>query len=393
MERIVSVRSADGDGTDPAVARIASGCGEDGGECYPLDPARLARAKAAFTTRHFDPARARLLLRGDGVVPRAGDLLLARVAVLGQHHRLELVSGRRAALQEDDEVLVVYGDRYASDQFEAQVPEDLGPCQLIAAGGLAGRCRSRHAGTRRPTELVPVGLLAGADGRRLSTLDLAPLRPADDRPPVRRPPVFAVLGSAMNAGKTTVAAALVRGWSRCGVAVGVFKATGTGSGGDRFACLDAGAAHVLDFSDYGHPSTHRLPPERLRTLFVAGIAELVRRGAERIVVEIADGILFAETAQLVAEPVFRQLVDGVLFAAIDALGALAGIQRLQAAGLPVLAASGLMTASPLAVRELEAALSVPVVEPERMRRALWLPVPHHRPAGRKAATAAGTIVA
>ena len=69
----------------------------------PLGQERLARAKAAYTTRHVgwlartrrtnDPTPVSLL-RGD-VAPRSGDLVLARVDKLGQHKHLELIDGRR----------------------------------------------------------------------------------------------------------------------------------------------------------------------------------------------------------------------------------------------------------------------------------------------------------
>lgn len=54
------------------------------------------------------------------------------------------------------------------------------------------------------------------------------------------------------------------------------------------------------------------------------------------------------------------MVDGVVFAAGDALGAVAGVAQLQALGLPVLAVSGVLTASPLAVQEVRSVLDVPV---------------------------------
>lgn len=55
------------------------------------------------------------------------------------------------------------------------------------------------------------------------------------------------------------------------------------------------------------------------------------------------------------------MVDGVVFAAGDALGAIGGVEWLRQRGLPVIALSGLLTASPLAMREATAHSEVPVM--------------------------------
>ena len=88
---------------------------------------------------------------------------------------------------------------------------------------------------------------------------------------------------------------------------------------------------------------------------------LADSGADTVIVEIADGIYQGETSRLLRDQVFQESVDHVVFSAVDALGAKAGVQELQAAGLHVAAASGVMTASPLATAEAAAVLEVPVV--------------------------------
>ena len=91
--------------------------------------------KAAYTTRHVRLESACSVELADR--PETGDLVLARVTELGQHYRLELPDGRRATLYEGDEIVVAYGNRYAPDQFEAVVPDDLRECDLVAGGGIA----------------------------------------------------------------------------------------------------------------------------------------------------------------------------------------------------------------------------------------------------------------
>jgi len=334
-----------------------------------LSSQRLARSKAAYTTRRVTLDRAVTLLSGD-LAPRPGDLVLARIERLGQHKRLELATGRRAHLHVDDEVVVTYGARYAPDQFEAYVPADLGPCDLVAAGGIAADCRARHGRMRNPTRIMPLGLLCDADGRRLNLADWA--LPEATRV-AHRPPVIAVAGTMMNAGKTTCAGQLIRGLKTQGLRVGAAKVTGTGAGGDRWVLIDAGADAVLDFTDTGVPSTFGLSAQRVEAIFLSLVDHLAMRDVDAIVIEIADGLCQQETAALLESQAFRARSSGILFAAGDALGALAGVQQLERMGHRVLAVGGAMTASPMATREAARLLSVPVVTSKALATARWLP--------------------
>ncbi|WP_199539079.1 P-loop NTPase family protein [Desertihabitans brevis] len=320
-----------------------------------LDPDRVARAKHAYTTRRVSTAGVtRVELEG---VPAAGDLVLARVVSVGQHPRLELRDGRRASLFPGDDVVVCYGARYAPDQFHAGVPDDLAPCHLVAAGGLAGRVESAHDRMGSATTLEPTGLLLDAEGRRIN-LRSAALPPAPA--PARRPVTVAVVGASMNAGKTTSAAHLVRGLRLAGLRVGAAKVTGTGAGGDVWLLGDAGADPVYDFTSAGVPTTYRTGPAEVRRIFTELTDRLAGDGCDVVVLEVADGLFHEESATLLTDPRFIERVDGVLFAARDALGAAAGSAWLRERGLPVLGLSGVLTASPLAVAEAEAATSEPL---------------------------------
>jgi len=321
-----------------------------------LEPG-LRRAKRAYTTARVPLEVASQLLTDRATAPEVGDLVLARVLAIGQHQRLETPAGRRASLFVGDEVVVCYGHRYAPDQYEAEMPGDLGPCDLVAAGGLASRTLSRHASAGVATQLEPVGLLATDDGRRVNLADWALPMPAAGPP---RVPVIAVVGTSMNSGKTTTVAGVVRGLGRAGLRVGTAKVTGTGAGGDPWRMRDAGADAVVDFTAAGLPSTYLAAPERVEAITELLVAHLADLGVDVIVLEVADGVYQRETADLVSSPRFAQLVDGVLFAAADAGGAVAGVSWLAERELPVLGISGLVTASPLAAREAAAVCSLPV---------------------------------
>lgn len=321
-----------------------------------IAPERLAAAKRAFTTRRVDLADAAHVAVDH--LPRSGDVLLARIDWVGQHGRLESPHGRRCRLYPGDEILVAYGARYAPDQFEAAIPADLGPCHLVAGGGIAARAASGHAAVAKPTRIVPIGLLADDHGQ---ILNLARYRLPDAPAPARPPHAIVVVGTSMNAGKTTTAASLIRGLTAAGLAVGAAKLTGTGSGGDLWSMIDAGARSALDFTDMGHPSTQALDIDLLEAAAHNLIGHLAAAGSDILVMEIADGLFQRETAALLSRPSLTGRFGGILFAAGDAMGAAHGTQWLRERGLPVLAVSGLVSASPLGAREAERASGVPVV--------------------------------
>jgi hypothetical protein len=339
----------------------------------PLPPPRLLAAKYAYTTRYVARAATHdpqgyVLHTEPERPPRPGDVVLAEVVRLGLHKRLESPVSRRAQMYPGDEIVVAYGHRYAPDQFEALVPEDLGEAHLVAAGGVVGLVTATKDGLDEPTVVQPLGLLG--DGRDVLSLSGAapysPMSPLDLVAPralrCERPRVVAVVGTSMNSGKSTALAALARGLTRAGMRVGAGKATGTGAGGDPGMFRDAGADRVLDFTDFGHASTYRLDHQHVRAVFASLVCELAAPGVDVILVEIADGAYQAETALLLADPVFAEYVDEVVFTAGDALSAVAGVDAVRRQGVEVAAVTGRLTSAPLAAREARGALDLPVVD-------------------------------
>lgn len=286
--------------------------------------------------------------------PQPGDLVLARVEHVGVHGHLEDVHGRRVVLYPGDLVVGALGNRYATDFFEGYLPKGA-RTHLLTAGGVIGDVASAHIRRAPPTELEIIGSLS-RQGRGLNLDDAA-------RVPGRRMPApggaVVVVGSSMNSGKTTTASAIVRGWARVGFRAGAGKVTGSGSGKDRWTYQDAGAECLLDFLDFGMPSTFGYPLERLRATAFAIRDGLVADGSEAVVLEIADGLLQDETRALL--PDVSALADAVVLAVGDALGAVAGVELLAEAGLRPVAISGVISASPLASREAAAATGIPVL--------------------------------
>ncbi len=319
----------------------------------------LAEVTRAFSTRRVPDEALVDLDPRDSSPPRAGDLVLARVDSLGQHTRLQRPSGRRKVLFPGDPIIVAFGNRYAPRQFEAVVPPDLGPCQLVAAGGLAAKALSWHERVvKGPTQISPYGFVVDASGRRVNLADHA--LPPSAGPRTARPPTLVSLGTSMNSGKTTTAAFLVRGLTRAGLRVGFAKLTGTGAGNDLWMLGDAGADPVLDFTDAGHASTYLLEHAVIEEITARLVAHLRGEEVDVILLEVADGLLQRETAELLRCALFKRLVDAALFASPDALGASAGVEILRREGLRVLGVSGALAAAPLQRREVVSATGLPV---------------------------------
>lgn len=339
----------------------------------------LAEAKWSFAARRVRRDEAFGLCRTTSRA-RSGDLLLARVQSIGAHKRLQLEAGRPSALYLDDLVVVVCGDRYAPDQFEGIARLGRNSADLLASGGVAGEMRMRNGRVGSPTKLTPLGLLLDQRDRVLNVARYA--APQVDAGVV--PPTVAVVGASMNSGKTTAVASLANGLRRAGYRVATLKATGTAAFGDYNTYLDAGAHFVSDFVDTGLVSTYRQPIAHLEGAFAHLLGLAGARGCDVALVEFADGVLQGETAALLRSESVRGRLDGYLFAGPDALSAAGACRTLGEIGIRPLAITGLLTQSPLAAAEAEAATGLPVWTREALQdpalaTALVAPLLHGRP--------------
>ena len=318
------------------------------------------QSKWSFITRNVDMGEVSNVEMRVDHSPRPGDLIVARVVKVSNHTRIQLRSGRRSALFSGDQIVVAYGNRYAPDQFEAVIPKDLDACDLVAAGGIASLSLSRHSSTKAPTRIRPEGYCIGRNGQVMNLKDFSVL--SDSKKPFSVP-VISVVGTSMNSGKTTTAAALVRGFHKAGRNVVAIKSTGTGAGNDLWQYSDSGANKVYDFTDAGYASTYKLSSEEIINCFSNLIETAIAENRpDVVVVEVADGLLHDETLNLVASNAYKESVSSTIFAAGEAMGAVAGTKLLKEIGVEAVALSGLLSASQLAMIEAERATGVAVID-------------------------------
>lgn len=313
-------------------------------------------AKWAFTTRRVDRAVV------SGLSPRVesarpGDLVLARVERIGSHANLQLATGRRSALYPGDLIVAACGARYAPDQYEGVAELPTKGADLLAGGGIIGRMRAQNGRMSGPTRVVPLGLLCGPDEAVINLADHALAPRARPQGPV----TIAVIGAAMNAGKTTAVSALTHGLTRAGLRVATIKATGTGASGDHYAYVDAGAHWVGDFTDTGMASTYLEPLPRIMTALDTLLGHAGEADCNVAVIELGDGVFQRETEALIRAPEFAAALDGMIFAAPDAASAVGGLDVLGGWGVQVDAITGLLARSPMATTETRAATGQPVI--------------------------------
>jgi hypothetical protein len=204
--------------------------------------------------------------------------------------------------------------------------------------------------------VLPLGCLENSRGQPINVADYAlpPAAPSSL-------PLIAVVGTAMNSGKTLATARLATGLRQAGLRVAALKGTGTGSFGDYHSYLDSGAHYVADFTDAGMATTYLMPHARVREGIDRLLAASEAAGCEVAVMELADGLLQRETAALLADDGLRQRLSGLVFACGDAVAAAGGVAELRRLGHEPDVLTGLVSCSPMACEEASAATGIRVV--------------------------------
>jgi hypothetical protein len=279
--------------------------------------------------------------------PAAGDAVVVQVDRIGHHQHIETERERRLRMYAGDRLVGIFGNRYATDVYEGRVLE-VRKLHLLTTSGLIGTvtCRNREVGP--PTTVRFLGYVVDSQGHRINTKRIL-LQPAPPRG--HSPDLVLVVGTGMSTGKTTVMRKILRAMATGGVRVAGCKLTGTASPRDLYEMKATGAVLATDFSDYGFPSTYGESLEDLIQLMDQMGAACGRAGAEIAMIEVADGLLQPETQMLLESDEVRRRVRGVVVAGACSSSLLFATEYLRKLGHEVWAASGLITNSPLFVRE------------------------------------------
>lgn len=303
--------------------------------------------KWSFVTRRVNRNDVKKISKDLSTV-KSGDLVLGQIIEVNQHKKIQLAEGRGSQSYVGDHVVLVCADRYAPDQFEGVALLNCDASDLLAGGGLLGKLLVANEKMDEPTKIKPLGLLKDNKGVTINVKDYA-IKYKQNNIEI---PVIGVVGTSMNAGKTTTAASLGFGFKQLGCKVAALKITGTGAFGDFNAFSDAGCDVVADFTDAGMASTYKQPMSSIIKGAQVLLSHAIESKVDVAIVEIADGVFQSETEILLGSDYIQNLFDGVIFAASDALSAISGVKMLRYLGLTPVAISGLVTRSPLAIKEI-----------------------------------------
>ncbi len=296
--------------------------------------------------------------------PTIGDVAVFRVKRIGKHNAIQGQRGSNKYIFPGDRIMLAFGNRYASEQFEGYIPEQPQEVyHILGKGGCAGVVASMHQrmALRGPTELELEAYATDPHGKVINTRYLNRSRVPFNTYEKNNYRLILSLGTGMDSGKTTTAAYLARGLHDAGMRVAYVKLTGTVFSKDRAFVRDCGADLATDFSRLGYPSTYMLEEDELLDIVAGLLTEAETIHPDYVIAEIADGLLQRETAMLLRQPRFRHMVDHVLLSSGDSFSALAGLEELERLGMDASALCGAFTAAPLLVKEVQSRTDLPIL--------------------------------
>lgn len=305
---------------------------------------------------------------GDEIPAEPGTVVAARVLnSKTSYNTLEDVHGRMVTLHPGDVIAGALGHRDALYGYSGRVPEKVSvgdKLQLLNLGGVIGAGAERTHGQGDPFQLEVLGSVlefpyldnrvgVPANIRRVAL-------PQETLPPggAGLPPIVALVGTCMDAGKTTAAAVLIGDLVRRGLRVAAGKLTGVSLRRDVLAMQDCGADPVAVFTDFGVVTTNEGNSAAAAHSLITHLAD---EEPDLLVLELGDGILGTYGVHaILADPAIAGAIESVVLCAQDPVGAFGAAQILgERYGLKVDVVSGRVTDGPTGVRFCQDTLGVP----------------------------------
>jgi hypothetical protein len=204
-----------------------------------------------------------------------------------------------------------------------------------------------------------LGAVSGDDGGTLNIRQFAVKRSGDAD---RNAPVYLILGTSGNVGKTTAGVAVLRTLRMRGhTTVIALKATGTGSVAEIASYHDFGAAQAFDCIDFGLPGTYPAARSGIGDFLGNALDFCLSLPADALVVECGGDLLGANVLEFLVCLKARRSDPKIVLAAADALGALAAKRVLAEAGLTISFITGPCTDTPAMRSRTGALCGIPAV--------------------------------
>ena len=291
---------------------------------------------------------------------RHGDIVLARIdKVNDKYASLETPDGDEKPLRNGELIVGALGSRQALNGFSGGPPASLAPempLHLLNKGGVIGECTAFHRDLGWPTQVQYLGTIVH-EGQPANLEQFALPLIHDPLPQV---PIVLVLGTCMDAGKTSVCKQLLELFSQKGFSVNAGKIAGVACRRDTLAMQKHGAGDTLSFHDFGLSSTIQL--EALAPVGRSMIHYLSQSKPDFIVLEMGDGILGGyHGSSIFSDAEFMSRCVTMIVCANDlmgAWGALKWLSQLKNKECPVLI-SGRVTDSAEGIRYIEKTWNLP----------------------------------
>jgi hypothetical protein len=303
---------------------------------------------------------------GEDIPAVAGTVVAARVLdAKSSYNTLEDVHGRMVALHPGDVIAGALGHRDALYGHAGRVPDSVAvgdELRLLNLGGVIGATDGPSLSMEEPFRLEILGSVLEFPyfGRRVGlpaqiARAALPVRVPD---PDELPPLVAFVGTSMDAGKTTAAAAFVRALARRGLSVAAGKMTGVSLRRDVLMMQDCGARPVAIFTDFGVVTTSR---ENAVAAAHGLVAHLAEARPDLIVLEMGDGLLGTYGVDaLLSDALLAGAIRSVVVCAQDPVGAWGAQELLRTRyGLEADVVSGRVTDGTSGVRFCQEKLGLP----------------------------------
>ena len=282
----------------------------------------------------------------------------------GVSFTMESPGGRMMAIAPGDMFLATPGYRESTRWVDGSIPTGglvpgdhywvLADCGVV--GELVGNSPSEKG------HLARVCFLGAVCDDRGEKLNIRQFAVAGQPETNRNTPVYLLLGTCGDVGKTTAGVAVLRTLRVQGhTTVIALKATGTPSFEEIARYQDYGAAKAFDCVDFGLPTTYPSGRGGISEIFHYALDFCLSLSAEALVVECGGDLFGANVPEFLACLKARCSDLKVVLAAADALGALGATRVLAEIGLAISLITGPCTDTPTLRRRTEALCGISAI--------------------------------
>lgn len=277
---------------------------------------------------------------------------------------IEATTGRAMTLAPGDMFLGTPGYRESTRWVVGSIPEaGLEPGSdywVLADCGIVGTLLGDSP--REKGHLAQVrflGVVQDENGTALTLKGFALPRPAAA---AQAAPVFLVVGTASEVGKTTAALSVLRALRRSGRRrVLALKATGTSSLTELHNYQDHGASPCLDSVDFGLPTTYPSDRAGIEGHFDTVLEWCLAQPVDALLIECGGDILGANVPTFLRALVAVRPDAKVVLAAADSLAALGAKSILGEMGLTPMVLTGPCTDTPTIQARTQALCGIPAL--------------------------------